>query len=196
MVIVRFFLISPFQVNWGSMNSTFFHWDYIFVEKLSYTFSEPEFGDIVIFVPPKKSTAYRVRYVSGAKCIIAHLNKLSLASDVCIDNPDFFIKRIIWIEWDVIKIENWVVYRNWEILEEKNYLNKDNNWKTFLPSFQEQSEFIIPKWTVFVLWDNRNWSSDSRYWKDENNENTSFINISNIEWKYFFRLFSPHKVLN
>jgi len=195
-VIVRYFVISPFQVNGGSMNNTFYHWDYIFVEKLSYTFSKPDFLDIVIFIPPKDSTAYRVRHVTWVKCVIAHLNKLSFASDICIDNPDFFIKRVLWIPWDVISVKDWVVYRNWEILNENNYLNENNNWKTFLPSFQDAEEFIVPEDSVFVLWDNRNWSSDSRYWKDQEWDNRSFVNYSDIEWKFFFRLFSPHNILN
>lgn len=194
-VLVRFFVISPFQVNWSSMRSTFFHGDYIFVEKLSYTFWDPDFWDIIVFTPPKDSTAYRTKYLTWVKCFIAHLNKLSFSSDVC-NSPDFFIKRIIWVSWDVIKIKKWVVYRNWEILDENQYLNSDNNWKTYLPSFQEQSEFVVPEDSVFVLWDNRNWSSDSRYWIDQDWKNKSFIRYSDIEWKYFFRLFSPHEILN
>ena len=98
--------------------------------------------------------------------------------------------------WDVIKIKDWVVSRNWEIIDESLYLNTANNNHTFLPKWQSQSEFIVPDYSIFTLWDNRNWSSDSRFWKQLNWENSPFVSFDNIEWKYFFRLLSPNELFN
>ena len=185
-VLTRYFIVSPFQVNWSSMKDSFFNWDYIFVEKISYRFFEPKFLDVVIFTPPVP----RIHQLTWFRCLIEHLNELSLSSEVC-NYSDKYIKRVIWIPWDVIKIENWAVYRNWEILDESSYLNKTNNWKTYLPSFQTTNEFIVPEKSIFVLWDNRNWSSDSRYWKLASWENKSFVPYKDLIWKFTFKLFSP-----
>lgn len=188
-VLIRYFIVSPFQVNWSSMKDTFFNWDYIFVEKISYRFSEPKFWDVVIFTPPVP----RVHQLTWFRCLVEHLNELTLDSQVC-NYADKYIKRVIWIPWDVIKIENWAVYRNWEILDEDEYLNDTNNWNTQLPTFQEQNEFTVPEESIFVLWDNRTWSSDSRYWKSENWENQSFVPYDELTWKFMLRLFSPSKI--
>jgi signal peptidase I len=171
------------------MKDTFFHWDYIFVEKISYRFSEPKFLDVVIFTPPVP----RTHQLTWFRCLVEHLNEMSLNHQVC-NYSDKYIKRVIWVPWDFIKIENWAVYRNWEILEESSYLNVNNNWKTYLPSFQTTSEFTVPEESIFVLWDNRNWSSDSRYWKSENWENKSFVPYKDLTWKFILRLFSPNKI--
>lgn len=188
-VLVRYFLISPFQVNWSSMKDTFLNWDYIFVEKISYKFSDPKFLDVVIFTPPVP----RVHQLTWFRCLVEHLNELSLDPEVC-NYSDKYIKRVIWVPWDVIKIENWAVYRNWEILNESDYLNEDNDWKTYLPTFQTTNEFIVPEKSIFVLWDNRNGSSDSRYWKLESWENKSFVPYENLTWKFIIKLFSPASI--
>lgn len=190
-VFVRSFIVSPFQVNWSSMNNTFYNNDYVFIEKLSYRFSQPKFWDIIIFEPPIP----RIHQLKWIQCFIAHLNSFSLRSDVC-NASDFFIKRIIWVPWDVIKIENWWVYRNWELLDESIYLNNENNWNTYLPQFQNQKEFLVPDSSVFVLWDNRTGSSDSRFWRTIFWENKPFVSFDKIQWKFFFRLFSPNAIFN
>lgn len=190
-VVVRNFIISPFQVNWNSMNDTFFNNDYIFIEKLSYRFSKPSFLDVIVFEPPIP----RIRKLSWFQCFVSHLNNLTLSSASC-EAPDFFIKRVIWVPWDTISFKDWAVYRNWQILDESLYLNKVNNWNTEIPLFQNQSEFTVPENSVFVLWDNRTWSSDSRYWKETDWTNKSFVDYKHIEGKYLFRLFSPNKIFN
>lgn len=190
-VVIRNFIISPFQVSWNSMVDTLHNNDYIFIEKLTYRFRDPKFWDIIIFEPPVP----RIRELNGIQCFISHLNHFTLSSNVC-ESPDLYIKRVIWLPWDEIKFNAWVVYRNWAKLDETNYLNMENNWHTDLPFWQQQQVFVVPKNSVFALWDNRNWSSDSRYWKDTMWQNKPFVSYDKIEWKYFFRLFSPNKLFN
>ena len=185
-VLVRYFLFSPFQVSWSSMKDTMHNWDYIFVEKISYKFSEPNFWDTIIFTPP----APRVHHLKWLRCVIEHFNELSLDSKVC-EYGNKYIKRVIWIPWDVISFKDWWVYRNWELLDESAYLNETNNWKTYLPAFQKIKEFKVPENHVFVLWDNRNGSSDSRYWKTAEWESKPFVEYSKIDWKFFLKLFAP-----
>lgn len=188
-VLIRYFIVSPFQVNWSSMKDTFFNWDYIFVEKLSYRFSHPNYWDVAIFTPPVP----RIHELTWVRCLIEHLNTLSLDPKVC-HYADKYIKRVIWLPWDVIKFKDWAVYRNWKMLDESAYLNKTNNWNTQLPSFQEQSEFKVPAKSIFVLWDNRTWSSDSRFWKTADWENKPFVPYNELTWRFVFKLFSPVKI--
>ncbi|EFI42397.1 MULTISPECIES: signal peptidase I [Peptoniphilus] len=79
---------------------------------------------------------------------------------VILDAPDEsgreYIKRIIGIPGDSVKIENGKVYINDELLSE-NYL--DNNIET---PIQNQSEWHLSENEFFVMGDNRYNSSDSR----------------------------------
>jgi signal peptidase I len=72
------------------------------------------------------------------------------------NNPEEeYIKRVIGIPGDVISISDGSVVLNGDVLEE-NYIDD------FI--LGEMEELVVPAGTVFVLGDNRNHSSDSRYW--------------------------------
>lgn len=51
-VMVYLFLFQPTEVNGKSMEPTFQTGDRIYIEKVSYRFSNPERGDIVVFKAP------------------------------------------------------------------------------------------------------------------------------------------------
>lgn len=68
------------------------------------------------------------------------------------------VKRVIGMGGDTISIDNGVVYRNGEPLDEPYVVHKD--------SFFMQ-EITIPENEIFVLGDNRAGSYDSRYWKKQ-----------------------------
>lgn len=52
-VIVYLFLIQPHQIRGVSMVPTFQDKDYILTDKISYRFTKPERGDVVVFLAPK-----------------------------------------------------------------------------------------------------------------------------------------------
>lgn len=49
---IRYFLVQPFFVKGASMESNFEDGDYIFIDELSYQFSNPARGDVVVFRYP------------------------------------------------------------------------------------------------------------------------------------------------
>lgn len=60
---VRYFLIQPFVVKGSSMEPNFSSGDYLIVDEISYRFSEPERGDVVVFKYPKNPSQYYIKRI-------------------------------------------------------------------------------------------------------------------------------------
>ncbi|WP_297419884.1 signal peptidase I [Clostridium sp.] len=86
------------------------------------------------------------------------------------------VKRLIGLPGDKIEIENGVVFRNGQKINEDYVKNKDDFTGTY----------EVPQGKYFFLGDNRPDSADSRRWKNP------YIDGSDIEGKIQFR-FSPIK---
>lgn len=52
-VAIYYFLAQPHQVKGASMDTTFHDGEYILTDKISYRFSEPERGDVIVFKAPR-----------------------------------------------------------------------------------------------------------------------------------------------
>lgn len=129
---IRVFVIEPHSVSGSSMTETFHDKDYLFVEKLGYHFTNPKQGDVVVFNPP----------------IIER-------------TEDRFIKRVIGVPGDTVKIEDGVTYVNGNALKE-DYVAHPN---------MQTANVTLKADQYFVMGDNRAGSYDSRSWgpitKDE-----------------------------
>ncbi len=64
-VPVRVFIAQPFVVEGLSMFPTFGDHDYLIVDEISYRFSEPERGDVVVFRYPGNPSIFYVKRVIG-----------------------------------------------------------------------------------------------------------------------------------
>ena len=60
-ILIRTFVASLYVVPSASMESTILTGDRVLAEKLSYRFSEPERGDVVIFVDPEDPDRFLVK---------------------------------------------------------------------------------------------------------------------------------------
>lgn len=162
-LFLRTFIAMPFQINWQSMYESYYDREFIIVDRLSYYFWEPKRWDVIVFKP----------HVSETK--------------------EFFLKRVIWVPWDTLKIEDWKVYlkekwqKEYKELKEP-YLNEENSWFTFVWSSRAKQEYTLGDWDYFAMWDNRNHSTDSRTCFSNCTIVSYFIHKEAIIWKVFLDL--------
>lgn len=61
----RMFVAQPFIVNGASMDPTFHSGEYLIVDQLTYSFTTPERGDVVIFQYPRNPSKFFIKRVIG-----------------------------------------------------------------------------------------------------------------------------------
>jgi signal peptidase I len=160
-LVLRSFLFEPFQIPTGSMIPTLAVGDFILVNKYAYgirlpvigtkifDMDEPKNGDVMVFIPPHED--------------------------------EYFIKRVVGIPGDRVRYEDKTIYINNEEqaqvfvaqippdsprylvyketiggIEHQIHLNPYRDTRTL--------EWVIPEGHYFMMGDNRDQSSDSRYW--------------------------------
>jgi signal peptidase I len=62
---IRMFVAQPFIVSGASMADTFHTGEYLIVDQVTYQFSEPKLGDVVIFRYPKDPSKYFIKRIIG-----------------------------------------------------------------------------------------------------------------------------------
>lgn len=141
-LIVRVFLFQPFNIPSGSMIPTLLIGDYLFVSKYSYGYSRYSF--------PGGFDLFSGRILAGepkpGDVVVFKLPR---------DNETDYIKRVIGLPGDRVRVTNGLVYVNDYPLDEP-YIAA--------PPVANMREVVVPDDSVFVMGDNRNVSSDSRSW--------------------------------
>ncbi|MEX1027093.1 MAG: signal peptidase I [Candidatus Paceibacterota bacterium] len=61
----RIFIAQPFIVNGQSMAPTFDTGEYLIVDQLSYQFSDPNRGDVIVFRSPRNHSVYFIKRIIG-----------------------------------------------------------------------------------------------------------------------------------
>lgn len=161
---VMTFIVQAFEIPSSSMENTLLVGDYLLVDKVQYASSgfwnfllpyrKLRDGDIVVFRYPIHPTQH-------------------------------FVKRVVGVPGDRIHLLNKQVYRNGKLLAEEYVVHKRNDRNFFRDDFPntryfdsnveskwwlqmrrltEDGDLIVPEGYYFVMGDNRDDSSDSRYW--------------------------------
>ncbi len=62
---VRYFIIQPFYVQGASMEPNFHQSEYLMVDEISYRFSPPKRGDVIVFRYPLDPQEYYIKRILG-----------------------------------------------------------------------------------------------------------------------------------
>ncbi len=72
---VRIFIAQPFVVDGDSMVPTFQDRDYLIVDELTYRFSEPSRGDVVVFRYPNDPAVFYIKRIIGLPGETVHISR-------------------------------------------------------------------------------------------------------------------------
>ena len=152
---IQAFLVKPFRIPSASMEPTLDIGQRVLVSRVNYHVSEPDRGDVVVFKPPLGA--------DNNECGVRGFEPSS-RSQACPrptsgESEQNFIKRIVAVGGDRLKVEQGRVYINGRIQEEP-YIEPDEGCQICnLPR-----EIRVPPDHFFMMGDNRGESSDSREW--------------------------------
>jgi signal peptidase I len=163
-VFVIVFVVQAFQIPSESMENTLLIGDYLLVDKLRYgggaalnyvmPYRPVHRGDIIVFRYPLNPTQH-------------------------------FVKRVVAVPGDRVRLINRQVYVNGVAVRENYVVHSspvhdvfrdefprlnlpvpglDGAWWLQMKKLVEDGQLIVPQGSYFVLGDNRDESSDSRYW--------------------------------
>jgi len=168
-------VFAKVQVQQSSMENTLFTNQQLIVDKLSYNFSEPQRGDIIIFLEnEEKGTIVddAFRNIDNIVSLFDTDNKVS-------ESHSRLVKRVIGVQGDEIDIKDGYVYLNGNKLKEPYVKGETLNGDFKLPIKVRQNK-------LFVLGDNRPVSKDSRKF--------GLIDIKQVEGKAIYRVYPFDKV--
>ena len=155
--VLRTFIYEPYQIPSGSMIPGLQVGDFILVNKHSYGLkinrigkpfamaSDPEYGDVVVFIPPHVNVPYIKRLIGKPGDTIRYINKK------------------LYINGDAIQQEL-ISHDGIETFLQETYLKSIRIIRVQGGSASYPEEFSVPADHYFVMGDNRDNSSDSRYW--------------------------------
>jgi signal peptidase I len=144
-VLVKTFLFQAFFIPSGSMEDTLEINDRVLVNKLSYRIGDVQRGQVVVFDPEDGG---------DDESIIGKIVR-NVAESIGLVTPESdLIKRVIALGGDTVQIRDNTVFVNGEPIDEP-YLRDGSFMRDFGP-------VNVPEGHVFVMGDNRNFSSDSR----------------------------------
>jgi signal peptidase I len=156
-------LVQAFVIPTGSMEDTLLIGDHLLVDKLSYAPSGAASKYLLPYTPVKRGDIIVFRYP--------------------MDLSQTFVKRVIAIPGDRLRVENKQVYLNGKPMEEVYKYHKTDYIDSYRDNFPTEprmqlfepaqvmleqnvngGELIVPPDMYFAMGDNRDSSLDSRYW--------------------------------
>lgn len=161
-VFVITYIVQAFQIPSVSMENTLLIGDYLLVDKLCYGGSRNPLipyrpirrGDIIVFHYPVNPSQHFVKRVIGVPGDRIHLvNKRVYVNGVPLPEP---YVRLFKPERNFFRDD----FPRLDVLDPG--INAD--WWVQMPKLVEDGQLIVPEGHYFAMGDNRDDSSDSRYW--------------------------------
>jgi len=164
-LVLRSFLVEPFQIPSGSMRPTLIEGDFIVVNKFIYglrlpaintkvvRIKNPVRGDVMVFRypnDPKIDYIKRVIGVPGDTITYTHDKRIII-------NGVTVVQKLIGDEPGSASTSE--LYQ--ETLGDKTYIIRKKKFDTF----SYEKTWTVPENHYFMLGDNRDYSLDSRYWE-------------------------------
>ena len=156
-------LVQAFVIPTGSMEDTLLIGDHLLVDKLAFAPPGPVGTFLLPYTPVKRGDIIVFRYP--------------------VDIRQTFVKRVIGVPGDRIKLVNKEVYLNGVKIDEPYKYNKTDYIDSYRDNFPsepnlkvdggaidmlqnhvENGEVVVPANSYFAMGDNRDSSLDSRYW--------------------------------
>ena len=159
------FTLQAFTIPSSSMENTLLIGDHLFVDRILLAPATKWIGKLIPYRNPRHGDVFV--FISPAQ-------------------PGLYIvKRVMGLPGDRIHLQDGVVYRNGERLNEPYVIRRgdfipyrDNfpavavsdfedvtpEWRAELPSFVKNGDLVVPPNSIFAMGDNRDVSLDSRYW--------------------------------
>ena len=148
---IQALLVKPFRIPSESMIPTLEINQRVLVDRVSYRFSNPDRGDVVVFKPPAGADDNR--------CAVQHSADSACPRATKGRSKTNFIKRVVAVGGDRLKVIDGRVYLNGKRQREP-YARPNRDCSICdLPE-----EITIPKGQYFMMGDNRGESADSREW--------------------------------
>ncbi|MEX2196976.1 MAG: signal peptidase I [Thermoleophilaceae bacterium] len=148
---IQAFLVKPFRIPSESMVPTLTVGQRVLVDRVSFRFTDPERGDVVVFKPPAGANDNTCGTDQGP------LQPCPRPTDERADTN--FIKRVVGLPGDRLSVEGGRVVINGERLDE-SYIRPDASCGIC----NLTDEITIPEDHYFMMGDNRGESADSREW--------------------------------
>jgi signal peptidase I len=152
-LVIQAFVVKPYQIPTGSMIPTLQVGQRVLVQRVSYHFSDPEIGDIVVFHPPKGADTTET-------CGLQPLPPGEPCPEPVDEPADTnFIKRVVATPGDTLSIRDGHAIVNGEPIED-DFIRPCGGGR----GCNLRKPITIPPDHYFMMGDNRGASDDSRFW--------------------------------
>jgi signal peptidase I len=165
-LFIRTFVVQAFKIPSGSMLNTLQIGDHILVNKFIYGVKLPFLQTTVIPVSePKRGDIVVFKFP--------------------VDPSKDFIKRVIAVEGDTVEITDKHVYVNGQLQQNDYAIHLDPHIQRLDKNRDNFGPVTVPKNSIFVMGDNRDFSFDSRFW--------GFVDLKDVKGEAFIIYWSWNK---
>ncbi|WP_277293397.1 signal peptidase I [Veillonella montpellierensis] len=150
-MVIHIFIMQPTRVSGESMENTLHNGDFLVVTKWNHVMRKaPDYGDIVIIDSRvRRDRSWKDDAIEPLMTYLSVFHKESQTNHV-------WVKRVIGKAGDTLEFRDGHVWRNGQELQE-------SYTKELAMNYSRTTPVVIPEGMVFVMGDNRNHSSDSRF---------------------------------